>query len=94
MVYRGTYKNGVVVLDEGVRLQEGQRVSVDLEPSGKEQQSRGGARTGDEKVENGEKPSVWQELAKLAGSIESGRLDASVNHDHYLYGAPKSESSE
>jgi hypothetical protein len=94
MVYRGTYKNGVVVLDEGVRLQEGQRVSVDLEPSGKEQPSRGDSEAGDQKVENGAKASVWQELAKLAGCVESGRSDASVNHDHYLYGAPKSESSE
>jgi predicted transcriptional regulator len=28
-------------------------------------------------------------IFKLAGIMESGAGDLSVNHDHYLYGAPK-----
>jgi hypothetical protein len=27
--------------------------------------------------------------AKYIGSAETGRTDGSINHDHYLYGAPK-----
>ena len=34
---------------------------------------------------------VWQELAKLSGVFKGGPRDESVNHDHYLYGAPKRE---
>jgi predicted DNA-binding antitoxin AbrB/MazE fold protein len=34
---------------------------------------------------------VWQDLLKLSGAIKGGPSDASVNHDHYLYGAPKRE---
>ena len=38
-----------------------------------------------------QKPTVWQELLKLSGSIQGGPSDESVQHDHYLYGAPKRE---
>ena len=34
---------------------------------------------------------VWQDLLKLSGAIKGGPSDASVNHDHYLYGSPKRE---
>ena len=75
MTFHGTFKNGVVVPDEKVVLPEGQRVRMDVEP-----------------LESPDtESSVWQELLKLSGRINSGHSDASVNHDHYLYGAPKRE---
>ncbi len=74
MVYQGTYHNGVVVLDEEVRLTEGQRVRVDVSPAPEQETT------------------VWQDLLKLSGAVKGGPADASVNHDHYLYGASKQES--
>jgi predicted DNA-binding antitoxin AbrB/MazE fold protein len=78
MVVHGTYKNGIVQLDEKVDLTEGQRVAVDLREL---------------PVPEGE-TTVWQELAKLSGILKSGRRDGSVNHDHYIYGTPKRETPE
>jgi predicted DNA-binding antitoxin AbrB/MazE fold protein len=73
MVVHGTYKNGNVQLDEKVDLTEGQRVTVELREC---------------PVQEGE-PTVWQKLLELSGMIKDGPTDASRNHDHYLYGAPK-----
>lgn len=75
MVFHGTFRGGVVVPDEKVELPEGQRVRMDVEVP---------------EPPEGE-PAVWQELLKLSGTIKSGRRDESVNHDHYIYGAPKRE---
>lgn len=36
-----------------------------------------------------ERPTIWEELLKIAGSVEGLPSDASRNHDHYLYGTPK-----
>jgi len=72
----GTYKNGVVVLDEPAKLAEGQRVRVDSEPTpGSTAKER----------------STTQKLLEIAGVIKDAPPDASRNHDHYLYGAPKRE---
>ncbi len=73
MVYLGTYKGGVVVLEGSVELREGQRVEVVAEPSPSD---AGGT-------------SALQELLKLSGVIKGGPSDASENHDHYIYGAKK-----
>jgi hypothetical protein len=78
MVFHGTFKNGVVVLDEKTGLPEGQRVQVNVEQDDRPPTE----------------PTVWQELSKFAGTIRSGHSDASRNHDHYLYGAPKREPEE
>ena len=71
----GTYKNGVVVPDEPISLAEGQRVLIDPERTGKPAPAL----------------STTQRLLELAGVIKDGPSDASVNHDHYIYGAPKRE---
>jgi hypothetical protein len=78
VTYRGTVKNGVVVLDEPVRLNEGQRVTVEV------QAEQGSAMAATEQ---------GRELLKLAGFLHTGRRDGSVNHDHYMYGVPKRESN-
>jgi predicted DNA-binding antitoxin AbrB/MazE fold protein len=74
MVVQGTYKNGTVQLDEKVNLTEGQRVTVELREFPAQQE---------------EEPTVWQRLLELSGALNDGPTDASRNHDHYLYGAPK-----
>ncbi len=68
MAYRGTYKNGVVTLDEPAPLSDGQRVTIELEAT---------------------ESTATQRLLKLAGNFADSPADASVDHDHYLYGAPK-----
>jgi hypothetical protein len=84
MTYRGHVKNGVVVLDEPVRLAEGATVDVvPVEPKGQEPSSFSEVR-----------PKIWEKLSALAGSIEGLPTDAARNHDHYLYGTPKREAGK
>jgi hypothetical protein len=76
MTYRGHIKNGVVVLDEGSSLPEGTEVLVH--------------RVGEAEVstqDTGE--TLGQRLLKLAGRAKGLPSEASINHDHYLYGTPK-----
>ena len=74
MTYRGRVKNGVVVLDEAVKLSEGTVVRV-------------------EPVEDGSPDSSSQEVSPLFRAFErakaTGISDLAINHDHYLYGHPK-----
>ena len=35
-------------------------------------------------------PTIWQKLLKIAGTAKDLPSDASEQHDHYLYGTPKS----
>ena len=78
MVYRGRVKNGVVVLEPGVRIEEGAEVTV--RPV--KRRSRAVRR-------REEPPTLYERLKPVAGKAEGLPSDASVNHDHYLYGAPK-----
>lgn len=75
MVLFGTYRNGVVVPENPTKIREGQRVQIILEEDAPAESTS----------------TVTQDLLKLAGIIKSGHHDASRNHDHYLYGAPKRE---
>ena len=43
-------------------------------------------------IENGEtRPTIWDKLLELAGTIEGLPSDMAENHDHYLYGTPKKQ---
>jgi hypothetical protein len=49
-----------------------------------------GAEVHVEVVENNEtKPTIWDKLRAIAGTVEGLPSDMAVNHDHYLYGTPK-----
>jgi hypothetical protein len=81
MTYQGHVENGAVVLDPPVALPEGAKVEVAVlekaEPS------------------RAEKP-LWMRVVEIGASVprEEWRdvpADASINLDHYLYGAPKCE---
>jgi hypothetical protein len=84
MVYRGTYKNGVVVLDDTANLSDGQRVVVETETPALANPSPQNSLP-----QSGDAPTVWQKLLELSGTVASGNSDASRNHDYYIYGAPK-----
>ena len=77
MEFRGTVRGGVVVLAEGVALEEGLEVSI--RPVAKQPSAP-----------NGEPAqTLGQRLMKFAGKAKDLPRDAARNHDHYLYGAPK-----
>ncbi|MEW6253388.1 MAG: hypothetical protein AB1716_22325 [Planctomycetota bacterium] len=74
MSYIGEVRDGVIVLENGVRLPDGTRVNV--EPI-------------DGEPENERRPGWADELLKLAGKAKGLPADLADNHDHYLYGTPK-----
>ena len=78
MTYRGKIKNGVVVLDKRARLPEGTSVTV---------------RPLKSRVATGRKPkrgpTLYERLKPFIGVADDLPPDASLNVDHYLYGAPK-----
>jgi hypothetical protein len=77
MVYRGYVENGIIRLDDARILPEGVHVEVRLLTEG----------TSDEREP--EIPSIYETLKDFVGKAEGLPPDASVNHDHYLYGLPK-----
>jgi len=77
MTYRGRVKDGVVVLDDSVKLPEGAEVRVDLL-----------AASPGEATEQ-EIPTLYERLDPFIGKVHGLPPDASINLDHYLYGVPK-----
>ncbi len=78
MTYRGRVKNGVVVLESGVRLREGMDVRV--EPVGETQ----GVEEGPQEARQ-----LREGLLAFSGVIKEGPSDLARNHDHYLHGTPR-----
>ena len=73
MVYKGTVKGGVVVLEADSTLAEGTQVLI-------QPLARGSAATG--------QPTIWQKLRKYAGVVTGLPTDMARNHDHYIHGQP------
>jgi hypothetical protein len=78
VVYRGRVKNGVVVLEGRVRLEEGAEVSV--------RPLRKGRRPARRKKEP---PTLYERYKRFIGMANGLPTDFSINHDHYLYRTPK-----
>jgi hypothetical protein len=78
VTYKGTVKNGVVVLDDPAGLPEGAEVRVELPapPAAPVPASTNSA-------------ALARRLLGYAGKAQGLPEDASVNLDHYLYGTPK-----
>jgi hypothetical protein len=73
MTYRGKVKNGVVVFDNGIALEDGTEVRIEpIEITPRSSPN---------------KPNQLFEAAKRAKS--TGVTDLARNHDHYLYGHHK-----
>jgi hypothetical protein len=79
VTYRGKVQNGVVVLDGRRAPPEGSPVSVRLlkSPARRPSRSGKGGRT------------LYERLKPFIGIADDLPSDISINHDHYLYGAPK-----
>ena len=78
MTYRGTVKDGVVVLAGDARIPDGTEVRV--EPVSDRADSGSGA----------ESTSSGSPLFRAAERAKStGIPDLAINHDHYLYDHPK-----
>jgi hypothetical protein len=77
MTYRGSVKNGVVVLEAGAKLADGTVVRVQpfaLPRAKKANQNNG---------------TLGQRLLKFAGSVKGLPKDMAKNHDYYIHGAPR-----
>jgi hypothetical protein len=78
MTYRGRVRNGVVVLESGVRLREGMDVRV--EPVEEAQEAP---------PDSQEARQLREGLLSFSGVIKEGPSDLARNHDHYLHGTPR-----
>jgi hypothetical protein len=79
MVYRGKVENGVVVLEGRLLPPEGAPVSVRV--------LKGRARA--RRATPRRPKTLYEGLKPFIGKVKGLPPDASVNIDHYLYGAPK-----
>ena len=77
MVYRGHVENGLIRLEDAPTLPEGVEVEVRLLAAST-------FRDEEQKI-----PSVCEALRDFVGKAVGLPPDASINHDHYLYGLPK-----
>ena len=75
MTYRGTVRQGVVVLEPGAALPEGADVTVTAV-------ERPAA---DAPAES----TLGQRLMKYAGAVKGLPADLARNHDHYIHGTPR-----
>ena len=77
MTYRGHVENGVIRLEDAPILPEGVEAEVRLfmEDAPREEEER--------------VSSVCETMRDFVGKAEGLPADASINHDHYLYGLPK-----
>lgn len=71
----GRVVNGLVVLDQPGKLEEGTEVRVRPVPRTSERE--------------GSESSLSEMLLSFAGTVEGLAKDMALNHDHYLYGVPK-----
>lgn len=77
MTYRGHVENGVIRLDDAPVLPEGVEAEVRLLVEDEHRQ------------EQEDVPCVCEAIREFVGKAEGLPPDASINHDHYLYGLPK-----
>ncbi len=77
MVYHGHVENGLIRLDCAMPLPDGTKVEVRLLAAHAREE------------EPQEVPSVCETLKDFVGKADGLPPDASVNHDHYLYGMPR-----
>ena len=76
MIYRGHVRDGIVVLDDDVRLPEGAPVNVEPVET---------AVSPDE----AELPTLYERLKEVVGKATGLPEDFAAQHDHYIHGARK-----
>ena len=73
MSFDGHVENGHIILDTPAELPNGAKVRVELVPTEAE-------------TEGEQSPTLYERYKHLIGKAQHLPPDASVNHDHYLYG--------
>jgi hypothetical protein len=81
MTLQGHVHNGAIVFDPPVALPEGATVQVQVVSPQSIAENV--------KTSTGEIPTLLKSMQDFVGKFEGLPPDASANHDHYLYGAPK-----
>lgn len=76
MTYKGRIRDGLVVLDEPVNLEDGTEVRVEIMPESPVPTASC-------------RRSIAERLAPFIGKAQTLPPDASEQHDHYLYATPK-----
>jgi len=88
----GTVHQGVIVIDEGIKLPEGQAVTIIVQPAapgGAEPEPAAAKSTSNANKAQPALNPLAQMLLSHAGTIDDWPADFALNHDHYLYGADK-----
>jgi len=80
MSQTGHVENGNIVLDNTATLPEGAKVRIEVLPDENHNAPESSI------------PTLYERLRNVVGKVQ-GPVDASVNHDHYLYGAQQRVSS-
>jgi hypothetical protein len=75
MIYRGTVKGNVVILEAGSELPDGMSVHVQT----------------DEHGGSSSPTRQWDPFSMAEQAVETGIADLATNADHYLYGHPKDD---
>jgi hypothetical protein len=84
MTVRGIVKNGKVILNNSKAIPDG--TAVEVRPMKKRKLASKSRKPAKSKM----RPrSLLERLANVVGKATGLPPDASVNHDHYLYGLPK-----
>jgi hypothetical protein len=77
MTYHGHVQNGVVLLDDDVKLPDGAEVQVEVVGGGVTQSN------------DNECPTLYEQFKPIIGVIGVLPADFAANHDHYIHGQPK-----
>ena len=83
MTARGKIRKGKVVLEDPSALPDG--TEVEVRPTKKRKRAAKG------KKPKARPRTLADRLASVMGKATGLPADASVNHDHYLYGTPKQQ---
>ncbi len=86
----GTVHQGVIVIDDGVELPEGQTVKIIVQAADTAKPESNAVEPADGvgNVQPALSP-LAQMLLSHAGTVDDWPADFALNHDHYLYGADK-----
>lgn len=99
MTFRGVYRDGVIILDDGAVLREGTVVRVVKLPAARTKRpaqprpaKRGKPASKQPVAPRSARPArgwLLEVLAPHIGALKGLPRDAAEQHDHYLYGTPK-----
>ena len=81
MTYRGLVKEGQIVVEELIDLPDGTPVQIEIWETPLQSEDEVNV------------PTLAERMSGIIGKAEGLPIDAAREHDHYLYGAPRSQVS-